>query len=57
MMIIISVKAHGYFVMQVIASRKYTFLDSQTLSEELARDTLIKVGENDFALHMASEAS
>lgn len=44
-----------WFVMQIIGSRTYNFLDSQTLLEVLARDTLFKVGENDFALHMATE--
>lgn len=41
--------------MQVIASRKYPFLDSQTLAERQACDTLLRVGENEFLLHMTSE--
>ena len=45
------------FVMQLIVSRTYAFLDSQTLSERLARDALFKISENEFLLHMTSEGS
>ena len=41
--------------MQFICSRTYPFLDSQTLVERQARDTLLKIGENEFVLHMASD--
>jgi hypothetical protein len=41
--------------MQLICSRSYPFLDAQTLVERQARDTLLKIGENEFLLHMASE--
>lgn len=43
--------------MQIVASRTYTFLDSQTLLEGFARDTLFKAGENNFLLYMATEDS
>ena len=43
--------------MQIIASRKYAFLDSQTLLEGSARDTLLKISENNFLLHMGLEDS
>lgn len=38
--------------MQVISSRTYPFLDTQTLLERYACDTLLRVGENEFLLHM-----
>lgn len=41
--------------MQFICSRTYPFLDSQTLVERQARDTLLKIGENEFLLHMTSD--
>lgn len=41
--------------MQFICSRTYPFLDSQTLVERQARDTLSKIGENEFLLHMTSD--
>jgi hypothetical protein len=40
--------------MLLIASRKYSFLDAQTLTEQTASDTLLKIGENAFLLHMTS---
>jgi len=40
--------------MQLIASRTYPFLDTQTLEERQARDTLLRIGENEFLLHMTS---
>ena len=43
--------------MQVIASRAYAFLNTQTLLEGLARDTLFKISENNFLLHLATEGS
>ena len=43
------------FVMQLICSRTYPFLDAQTLVERQARDTLVKIGENEFLLHMTSD--
>lgn len=41
--------------MQLIASRSYPFLDVETLEERRARDTLLKVGENQFVLHMTAD--
>jgi hypothetical protein len=41
--------------MQLICSRLYPFLDTQTLVERQARDTLLRVGENEFLLHMTSD--
>jgi len=41
--------------MQLIASRTYSFLDAQTLVEIQARDSLLRVGENEFLLHMMSD--
>jgi hypothetical protein len=41
--------------MQLIFSRTYPFLDSKTLLERQARDTLLKIGENEFLLHMTSD--
>jgi hypothetical protein len=38
--------------MQLIATRKYWLLDAETLTERAARDTLLKVGETAFLLHM-----
>ncbi|RTL75070.1 MAG: hypothetical protein EKK35_23640 [Bradyrhizobiaceae bacterium] len=43
--------------MQLIASRTYPFLDTQSLTEKFARDTLVKIGENTFLLHMAADDS
>jgi hypothetical protein len=40
--------------MHLIATRKYTFLDTETLVERQARDSLLKTGENEFLLHMTS---
>jgi hypothetical protein len=44
-------------IMQLISSRSYPFLDAETLEERKARDTLLKVGENHFLLHMTAEAA
>ena len=41
--------------MQLIASRTYACLDAQTLVEIKARDSLLRVGENEFLLHMMSD--
>ena len=41
--------------MHLIATRKYWFLDADTLVERQARDTLLKTGENEFLLHMTSD--
>ena len=43
--------------MQLLASRAYPFLDSQTLLERQARDTLFRIAENEFLLHMTSEVA
>jgi hypothetical protein len=40
--------------MHLIATRKYAFLDAETLMERQARDSLLKTGENEFLLHMTS---
>lgn len=40
--------------MHLVATRKYPFLAAQTLTECQARDSLFRVGENDFLLHMTS---
>ena len=41
--------------MQLIASRTYPFVDCKTLEEKLARDSLLRIGVNDFLLHMISD--
>jgi PilZ domain len=41
--------------MQLIVSRTYPFLDTKTLVERQARDTLLRIGENEFILHMTSD--
>ena len=41
--------------MQLICFRTYPFLDTQTLEERQARDTLLRIGENEFLLHMTSD--
>jgi hypothetical protein len=38
--------------MMLVATRRYSFLDAQTLTERKARDTLFRYGENSFLLHM-----
>lgn len=40
--------------MQILSSRTYPFLDSQTLSERIACDTLFRIDENEFLLYMTS---
>lgn len=40
--------------MQLLASRTYQFIDSESLVERNARDTLFRVGGNKFLLHMGS---
>jgi pyocin large subunit-like protein len=40
--------------MHLVATRKYPFLATQTLAERQARDSLFRVGENEFFLHMTS---
>jgi hypothetical protein len=42
-------------IMQLIDSRTYPFLCAQTLAERQARDSLFKISENEFLLHMTSE--
>jgi hypothetical protein len=41
--------------MQLISSRTYPYLDTQTLVERQARDTLLRINENEFLLHMTSD--
>jgi hypothetical protein len=41
--------------MQLIDSRTYSFLIAQTLAERQARDSLFRISENEFLLHMTSE--
>ena len=41
--------------MQLIFSRTYPFLDTKTLVERQARDTLLRIGENEFLLHITSD--
>ena len=41
--------------MQLISSRTYPFLDTKTLVERQARDTLLRINENEFLLHMTSD--
>jgi hypothetical protein len=41
--------------MQLIDSRTYSFVCAQTLAERQARDSLFKISENEFLLHMTSE--
>jgi hypothetical protein len=43
--------------MQLIASRTYAFIDSRSLIERLARDTLFRNGVDEFLLHMATHDS
>jgi hypothetical protein len=40
--------------MHLVATRKYPFLAAQTLTERQARDSLFRVGGNEFLLHMTS---
>ena len=40
--------------MHLVATRKFPFLAAQTLNERQARDSLFRVGENEFLLHMTS---
>jgi hypothetical protein len=38
--------------MHLVITRKYPFLAAQTLTERQARDSLFRVGEHEFLLHM-----
>jgi hypothetical protein len=40
--------------MQLIATRRYSHLDGDTLESREVRDTLVRVGENAFFLHTTS---
>jgi len=40
--------------MQLVATRKYPFLATQALTEGEARDSLFRIGDNKFLLHMTS---
>jgi hypothetical protein len=41
--------------MYLVATRTYPFLDAETLVDRRARDSLFRIDENRFLLHMASE--
>ena len=41
--------------MQLVATRKYSFIAVQSLTERQARDSLFRVAENEFVLHMNSD--
>jgi hypothetical protein len=41
--------------MQLIASRTYPFIDSESLEEHLARDSLFRAGDGAFVLHLSSK--
>jgi hypothetical protein len=41
--------------MHLIDSRTYPFLDAQTLADRQARDSLFRISESEFLLHMTSE--
>ena len=41
--------------MRLVATRKYSFIAVQTLTECQACDSLFKVAENGFVLHMNSD--
>ncbi|KGT75004.1 hypothetical protein MA20_37325 [Bradyrhizobium japonicum] len=41
--------------MRLVATRKYSFIAVQTLTECQACDSLFKVAENEFVLHMNSD--
>ena len=43
--------------MLLLASRTYPFLDSLSLVEHQARDTLFRIGSDKFLLHMAARDS
>ena len=43
--------------MRLLASRTYTFIDSESLVECQARDTLFRIGDSKFLLHMGSSNS
>jgi len=40
--------------MQLLASRTYPFIDSETLEEHQARDSLFRTDSGAFVLHMSS---
>jgi hypothetical protein len=40
--------------MELIVSRTYPFIDSQSLVEHLARDTLFRIRDRTFLLHLSS---
>ena len=41
--------------MRLVATRKYSFIAVQTLAEREACDSLFRVAENEFVLHMKSD--
>ena len=41
--------------MQLVATRKYSFIAVQSLIERQACDSLFRVAENEFVLHMNSD--
>jgi len=41
--------------MQLIATRKYSFIAVQSLAERQACDSLFRTAENEFVLHMNSD--
>jgi hypothetical protein len=40
--------------MELLSSRTYPFIDSQSLVEHLARDTLFRIDDEGFLLHLSS---
>jgi len=40
--------------MELLISRTYPFIDSQSLSEDQARDTLFRMADGTFLLHLSS---
>lgn len=40
--------------MNLLVSRTYPFIDSQSLVEHLARDTLFRLGDKTFLLHLST---
>ncbi|MGY3546397.1 hypothetical protein ACVWZ4_001789 [Bradyrhizobium sp. USDA 4472] len=44
-----------YYFMQLIAERNYSFIAFESLAERQACDSLFRVAENEFVLHMQSD--
>jgi hypothetical protein len=40
--------------MELVVSRTYPFIDSRSLAEHSARDTLFRTGDGTFLLHLSS---